>query len=497
MPPVQGGEVTGGSVSGGAGVRHRVNPITPVVHGARTVPAVVVAGVAFGGASRFGAWGVAGVALLALVVAGVVTAVAYLQWQRMSFWIDEDGDLRVDSGLLTRQERRLQLSRLQSVDVVQPLVARLFGMAELRIEVAGVGDSKAVLQYLTLAQAEGWRAEILARAAGVRHDAGPAPEEVVLTVPTGDLALSLLMRGVTFTLLLITVAVIVVAVLTSGPGGLVIVLVTGGIPLFTVFGEFSRFFNFTVAESPDGLRLRHGLLQTQAQTVPPGRVQAVGFVSPLLWRRRGWVRVHLNIAGVGSGSDGSGGSEVVESVLLPVAPLPVAQALVARVLPGIDLAAVPMVGVPERARWRSPFQWRRLAVGHDEHVLVARTGWLTHRLAVIPHVRTQSVRVQQGPWERRLGLASAYVDSTRGPVSIAILRRPAAEAREIAEAQAARARLARSVAGPERWMSAAAGAAAADPAVAAARADEVAAVGEQVDTDPFEGMTGTAPEPPR
>jgi putative membrane protein len=436
-----------------AGVRRKVHPVTPLVHAARTVPAVVIFGILFGGSSvgRYGLWGIGLILLAVLVVGGVTAGVSFLQWRRLEFWFDDDGDLRVDSGVITRQERRLQLSRLQAVDVVQPLVARIFGMAELRIEVAGAGDSRATLQFLTLAEAEALRAEVLARAAGVRHDAGAAPETVIATVPTDELALSLLLRGVTFSLLVLTAVVLVATFMTAGPGGLLLVLFTGGVPLFVVFGEFSRYFGFTVATSPDGLRLRHGLLQTQSQTVPPGRVQAVGFVSPLLWRGRGWVRVTLNIAGVGS-QDGQG-NDVVESVLLPVAPWPVARLVAAYVLPGVDIDAVPMAGVPERARWRSPFQWRRLGVGHDDQVFVARTGWLTHRTSVIPHARTQSVRVEQGPWERALGLASMYVDSTRGPVSVRGLRREAADARAIAEAQVVRARTARAAAPPQKWLS--------------------------------------------
>ena len=41
--------------------------------------------------------------------------------------------------------------------------------------------------------------------------------------------------------------------------------------------EFARYYDFTVAESADGLRLRSGLFQVQSQTIPPGRVQAIEF----------------------------------------------------------------------------------------------------------------------------------------------------------------------------------------------------------------------------
>ena len=42
----------------------------------------------------------------------------------------------------------MPFERLQSVDIVQPFAARIFGLAELRLEV-GAGDSTIKLRYLT------------------------------------------------------------------------------------------------------------------------------------------------------------------------------------------------------------------------------------------------------------------------------------------------------------------------------------------------------------
>ena len=80
-----------------------------------------------------------------------------------------------------------------------------------------------------------------------------------------------------------------------------------------VYSELVGRYGFTVAQSPDGLRLRSGLLDTRAQTVPPGRVQAVQVVEPWLWRRRGWARLRVNVAGYAGGEDQSS-----SSILLPV-----------------------------------------------------------------------------------------------------------------------------------------------------------------------------------
>ena len=171
----------------GADGRRKVHPLTPVVHGLRVVPIVVIVSASlFSQGVLTGSVGWAAAVLGgALGLASLVTALQYVAWRRLTYWFDDDGDLRVDSGVLTRQERRLQLSRLQAVDVVQPFIARLVGLAEVRVEGAGTGDAKAVLQFLTRAEADDLRNEIVARSAGVRHDAGEAPEQVLATCHRG------------------------------------------------------------------------------------------------------------------------------------------------------------------------------------------------------------------------------------------------------------------------------------------------------------------------
>jgi putative membrane protein len=433
--------------------RRRVHPYTPFVQGLQWWPAAVVAGVTIVAQSgtKLGSGGLLLAAAGLIAVTSLAIGINYLQWQRLTFWFDGDGDLRVDSGLLSRNQRRLQLSRLQSVDVLQPLLPRMVGLAEVRVEVAGVGDSKVALQFLTLREATELRNEIVARSAGVRHDAEEAPETLLAKVPAGDLFVSLVLRAETFALLVLSAVVVATTLLTQGTAGLFLLVFTG-IPVFGLFTQFTRYYDFTVAESPDGLRLRHGLLQKTRQTVPPGRVQAVGFVQPFLWRRRDWVRVRLNVAGVSSHSQGSGDQSYTENVLLPVAPWPVALAIVERVLPGIDLADVAWQPAPERSRRRAWIQWRQLAVAWDDHVLLTRAGRITERWDVVPHARTQSVRVTQGPWQRSLGLASVHVDSTPGAVKITAHHRDAVQARVLAQEQADRAAAARANDTSLRWI---------------------------------------------
>ena len=390
----------------------RTNPLSPLVQAAPALPAAAlfIVGPGAGFVER------SGVPVVLVALAGAVlgyaafVVVAWLSWWRRTFWIDDDGDLRMDSGLLQRSARRLQLSRLQSVDVVAPFLARLAGLVEVRVEVAGAGDSRIVLRYLTRLEADDLRRSILELARG------EAPEETepsvpLATVPPGRLFAGLLLRSVTAGLLLATILLLVVTAVTQGPAGIFLALITGGLPILSVVTEFLANYGFRVARTQDGLRIRRGLLSTQSRTVPPDRVHAVSIVSPLLWRRWDWVRVTVTIAGVQ-------GDEVRPDVLIPVAPRDEALRLIAEVLPDVDVSALSFESAPRAARWRSPFAWRSLACALTPQVIATRSGRITLRTSIAPHARVQSVRVTQGPWERSLGLASLHADIAPGPVEV-------------------------------------------------------------------------------
>jgi len=376
----------------------------------------------------------------------LISGFRYVQWRRYTYWFDGSGDLRIDDGVLNRNERKVQLSRLQAVDVEQPIIARFLGLAVVRIDVAGGSESKVAMAYLTLAQADEMRRELLARSAGTHgyeEESIAAPEELIASVRTSDLVISLLLRTVTFGLLLLTAVVVFFIFTTEGAGGLVLLPVTGGIPLLLVVSEFMALYGFTVARAKDGVRLRRGLLQKTAQTVPHGRVAAVDIVEPLLWRRRGWVRIRLTVAGVASGGDGGDQASLASTTLIPVATHELAEAVLAQVLPGVNVAEIELTSASKRATWRAPIQHSQLAYGANDLVFVTRRGFFTRHLSVVPHARTQSVSLQQGPFQRALGLSSLRVDVAPGPVVIEALYFPKEQMRTVADEQVVRARLAR------------------------------------------------------
>jgi putative membrane protein len=131
--------------------------------------------------------------------------------------------------------------------------------------------------------------------------------------------------------------------------------------------------------------------------------------------------------------------------LLPVADLATARGIVPLALPGLDVGALPLTPVPQRARWLAPLRRRVLAAGLVEHAFATVDGLLTRELTVVPYARIQSVRVTEGPWQRRLGLATVYVD-VAGATPAAAAHRPLAEALAWADELTVRARSARAAA---------------------------------------------------
>ena len=115
----------------------------------------------------------------------------------LSWWLTRYGSTATTCGsrpASSRRSRRVRLDRLQAVDVVRPLVARLLGLAELRLEVAG-GSSEAPLAYLSADEPLALRAELLARAAGLDAATPEAPERVLHEVPPGRLLGSTVLSG--------------------------------------------------------------------------------------------------------------------------------------------------------------------------------------------------------------------------------------------------------------------------------------------------------------
>ncbi|MEV0005929.1 PH domain-containing protein [Micromonospora sp. NPDC050980] len=426
--------------------RQRLHPLSPALHGAKSL-VVVIAGLSWSTLNRVGFGWFA--VLVAVFVLGA-TVLSVVSWWNTGYHV-VGRELRVHEGLLWRRTRAIPLERLQAVEVVRPLLAQLTGLAELRLEVVGGGKTEAPLAYLGVAEAAALRQRLLAVAG---RAPGPAPVAAAgvpaQPAPTGrrlhavrnqDLLVSQLLTPQAF-LLPFGVAFVVAQFLSEGSWSFVAVASTLTAMFGVVLQPIRRVlddWSFRLDADGDTLRVHNGLLETRVQTVPLHRVQTVGVTWPLLWRVKGWLRLRLEVAGYSAGEPDDRNRP---DRLLPVGDAGTGGRVVTEVLPGVRLDALPGTPPPARARWLRPLSRRVVGAGLDERVFVARSGLLTRRLTLVPYARIQSVRVTQGPAQRRLRLATVHAD-TAGGAGAAAVDRDLHDAWELAAELTARARAAR------------------------------------------------------
>lgn len=384
----------------------------------------------------------------------------WLSWRMHTFRITDEA-VEVRSGILFRTNRKGRLDRIQGINIARPIVPRLFGAAKLEISVAG-DDANVPLSYLGSRAADALRRDILTLASGARREAASdapaaaggaagliesrvgellAPEldpglvaepASVVRMRPGRLIGSTLLSETTIILVAVVIGLIVTVITTGRTlafiGVLPVVLGIGGF----LVTRITRSLRYSIAATPDGVRVGFGLLSTTNETLPPGRIHSVKVSQPLLWRPFGWWQIAVNRA---SRSSAQGAAGQQQTTILPVGDLRDVQAVLGLLLPEVatdELRPViergmtsaggddGFVNSPKRARWLRWFSQRRNGFAVLGPAVLLRTGAIWRALTIVPFARMQSVAVRQGPLLRRLDLAAVAVHTVAGPITPAI-----------------------------------------------------------------------------
>ena len=412
---------------------------------------------------------------LLLIAAGAVVVVLVillgafrLSWRFHTLRIGDDVEVR--SGVLFRTHRRAPLDRVQGVNLTRPMVARLLGLAKLEVVGAGL-DANVKLEYLSAKDADALRSDILRLASGRRlAEAGPgtvaggslvrataeavgsgihglvegedfsdAEPESIVRIPLGRLVASRVLSGSMLWLLGLVVAIIVAASIST------VWLLFTVVPTFLAYGAYyvrsiARGLRYSIAPTPDGVRLTFGLFTTISEVVPPGRVHAIEVRQPLLWRPFGWWSISVNRLSGRSSTDSStdqlaavlpvGTRDDVERVLRILAPSLPAEDWPQVIRDGVlgPVAEDPYVTTPHRARILRPLSWRRNGALLSTDALFLRRGWIWRSLSIFPLARLQSIGLHQGPLARAMRTArvGAHVISGTVQTTVGVLDRDAA-----------------------------------------------------------------------
>ncbi|WP_262426159.1 PH domain-containing protein [Brachybacterium sp. Z12] len=158
MPPTTAEQPTA-TVPDPSTPRRRTHPITPLVTGWKLVVGVIAVIAAQNIAQLLNEFTLqraligAGLLLAAAIIAIVFST---LSWWFTTYAVDEDG-VSLHSGMISRSREYAPRARIESVSVERPLLARLLGLAKVRVEVAGGGESYLDIEYVKSAAAEDLR----------------------------------------------------------------------------------------------------------------------------------------------------------------------------------------------------------------------------------------------------------------------------------------------------------------------------------------------------
>lgn len=409
----------------------------------------------------------AGVAVLILIL-------YWLRWRSFRYGVGAH-DIVIESGLLTRTRRSIPFHRIQDVDIERGPLARLFGLAKVRIETGGSAKDEGLIDSVTVPEADALRAAVRAGRAGAveatlqaQEIADPEPGRTVFAMSLGRV----LAAGV-FNFSLVYLAGLFGALHTFknllpfdiyDPGrwiGLVderlprgfglgaamavlLVALLAGL-VFGIARMLAGAYGFRLVAEGARLRITRGLFTRSDVVLPKKRVQLALLRTGPVRRAAGWGELHFQTL---SGAAAEGERQTV-------APL-ASEAEVAAILAEQGRLWLPgsarLERVSTRHAWRilptrvvlpmiailaASFSWRpaTFALAALPLLFVAallerrfhsfalaggtlyiRRGLWRQELWIVPVEKAQTVSLTRSFLQRRLGLASVLVDTAGAPV---------------------------------------------------------------------------------
>ena len=383
------------------------------------------------------------------VLACVLIWLLSLIWWKATGFRLTDEEVQHRRGVLNTQLRTARYDRIQAVDLVESVIARIFRVAAVRVETAGGNNSAIEIAFLRRAEAEDLRRQLIDATHARRADPEPTQEGVgsagidpsrdrgtpVATgqqvVPSIPIMRTLGSTAVSLNTVITVLALLIVAVTPLGFTALVPVVV-GLVP--SVWNLIDKSWKFQADLAGDILNVSYGLADRRRQSIPLSRIHGVSMTQPLLWRLFGWWTVSVSVAGYGVETKQGGTTR-----LLPVGSKDLALRLVEVVGPldGGDLKTYadpadithPTYTSPPQATWVSPVDRKQQGVtlvGESGHgggdaaprAVIVHSGRFYHRMALIDVSHIQELTLQRGPIQKLLDLSTVKLNLVPGPVSM-------------------------------------------------------------------------------
>lgn len=421
--------------------------------------------------------------LLVFLVPGALVAVTRYFFSTYRY---DATEMVVRTGIIFRNERHIPFARIQSVDAVQNVLHRLFGVVDVKVQTGTTGQAEATLSVLPFDALDEMRRHVFegrSPAAALPGDGTdvstppvPMPESrTLLNLTVRDRVLAGLLDNRGWVLIGAAWGLAFESGITNRleelefAGWTVYATALAGLfviaPLLSMLWALVRLHGFHLTLREGDLRTEYGALTRVTATIPLRRVQAIKIHQGPghIWAGRASVRVET----AGGSSTGRASSE--REWIAPIITLERLPAFVATVLPEANLLSLPWQRVEARAfrrrsvvalvaaalvgaatapwlglRWAAVVTtvlavWglfnahmyvKALGWARTDRVIAFRSGWIRRSVIVVPLAKIQAVELDESPFDRRHMMASLRVDTagaSANRIDIPYLSRAAAE----------------------------------------------------------------------
>ena len=459
-------------MSGETVAERRLHPGTILLRFVKEAPSTVLAlpaGLAFvsdAGLTRALGWAAAiGIALLLF---------GALAWWRFRYGVGS-GEIVIESGILSRNRRSIPFGRIQDVDLERSFLARLFGLAKVRIETGAGGKDEGTLDSVSLGEAHRLRETVRAwrsgHAAEAAEAAVAAEHEAVSTLfempigrvfASGLFNFSLVYLAGLFALLqsfdqllpfdiydparwLGLVGEYLPSRFSLGAIAAVLVLAAMLGVVAGVLRTLSRDYGYKLSLEGRRFRRERGLFTRSEVVVDRRRIELAQVETAPLRRKLGWFA--LSFQTLGAGGDASGRQSAApfarreemervlaethglrlppDGVMVRVSKRHVWRALGAALLPfgaaalaltlWLKAALLMFLAFPLLAA-AALLERRFHRYGLAGDLLFVARGIWRQRLWILPVANVQSLSLSRGPLQRRLGLTTLALDTAGAPL---------------------------------------------------------------------------------
>ena len=325
-------------------------------------------------------------------------AASVLWWRAISYTVTDES-ITYRWGVFKRNVRSARLERAQAIDVVQPLHARIFGLAAVRVETAGGINSRVEIRYLRKGTAVLLKERLLGDEAEGELLVAPIPtyRTLVSSLFSVSAVITLFFTFMTvgFELSAATMAPVLVATVPN------------------IWRTIDRSYQFTARRVGGTINVSYGLANLQRKTLEIKRAHAVIIRKPALWRPFGWWRVQVAVAGYGERFDGM--------TVLPVGDKKTAMMLCEILMGHVvdpEVPNAPQYRSPKQARLVSPVDVSNQAFELTPTYVIEHRGKVGRRAAIAFRHHAQSLSVRIGPLQRLINVATVRLHLVRGPVKI-------------------------------------------------------------------------------